>query len=79
MRFLAYKEIVHDLIIVPVDVTYDKKLEEITPWKIVKEFFSSIFLNPKHGQVRLNFSQPFSIKVGKEFFGSNFYSFLKMF
>lgn len=71
------KEFIHDVLIVPVSVCYEKfpfeelfqksrgvKSSSFRIFKTILKFISKCLLYPKSfGQVRVNFSQPFSLNV----------------
>ena len=66
---LNYLEQVYDLIIVPVSICYEKQLDKAENFSIVKfllkMFVRTFFSSKSHGQIRINFSQPFSLKVSQ--------------
>ena len=53
------KEQTHDLVIVPVNVYYEKSVEFKTNW----QFLKNLLIGPLFGTARINFNQPFSLKV----------------
>lgn len=54
-------ESVHNLIIVPVGVNYEKPLPD-SKWKVFTTLILNLF-KPMFGRVKVNFNQPFSLKV----------------
>ncbi|RNA13502.1 glycerol-3-phosphate acyltransferase mitochondrial [Brachionus plicatilis] len=66
---LTEKELIHDVLIVPVSVSYEKFLDRLFDlksygqicFKWLKLILNGFFLNKTNGQVRVNFGQPFSL------------------
>lgn len=56
---LVEKEALYDFLIVPVDVSYEKPLNNSTG---CMDMLKNLYFGPLFGQVRVNFSQPFSLK-----------------
>ena len=66
-QIMYFKEDVYDVLVVPVAICHEKKPRFLRFFSTLELIKNTLFSSDSNGQLRINFSQPYSLRVCRFF------------